>query len=607
MPISAPIFFNQVYSGQLLAWIDFSLVYKSFINVTADRDRSVCIVNREGLYFSDCQDALKTRNCPHTGTIKDGITQVSDPATGLKDDLLALRRVVDDTPFFLVEIVSKSSLDYLAPQKFIAYLALFAIAILVISGLLLRYLVVHARLEEVVRRENEVAEKNLQLEKEMTERLRSETELAESRQRLKLALQGADLGLWDWDVVTGKVIFNDRLAEMLGYQAGELEPHVSTWENLIHPDDLQEAKGKLMAHLRGETEFFESEHRARHKNGEWVWVMDRGAVVNRDSDGRPLRAAGTHLNITPRKKAEQDLLAAHEELESRVEERTRELREAQAELVNRALEEGRAQLAAMVLHNIGNAITPVSVYLEQAQSARMLELCRFQQRCFAELKRNSENLTDYITHDPRGREIYATLEQLIEALPKDLAEQQALLKKIGVTVNHVGEIISLQQSYAKGGREVREAVDLNGLILDALRLQENLISERDIVVSTNLTPESPRLLIDKNRLNQVLVNLIKNSCEAMEQNEISIARNLEIETCLVGDLVQITVADSGIGVSPDKLDKIFNFGESGKGSSGFGLHYCKMFIEANRGKITLSSPGIGQGVSFKINLPRLKG
>jgi PAS domain S-box-containing protein len=459
----------------------------------------------------------------------------------------------------------------------------------------------------VVRRENEVAEKNLLLEKEITERLRSETELAESRQRLKLALQGADLGLWDWDVITGKVIFNERLTEMVGYRVDELEPHVNTWENLIHPDDLEEAKGKLMAHLRGETEFFESEHRARHKNGKWLWIMDRGAVVKRDGDGHPLRAAGTHLDITHRKKAEQDLLAAHDKLESRVEERTRELREAQAELINRALEEGRAQLAAMVLHNIGNAITPVSIYLEQAQSTRMQELCRFQQRCFAELKKNSENLTDYIAQDPRGREIYATLEELIETLPKDLAEQQVLLDKIGVTVNHVGEIISLQQSYAGVGQEIKETVDLNSLIRDALRLQEDSISKRDIVVSTNLSPESPRLLIDKNRLNQVLVNLIKNSCEAIEENETSGARNLSIETCLAGDLVRITITDSGIGVSPDKLDKIFNFGESGKGSSGFGLHYCKMFIEANRGKISLSSLGIGQGASFSINLPLVEG
>ncbi|MEA3333624.1 MAG: hypothetical protein U9Q58_08510, partial [Pseudomonadota bacterium] len=409
--ISAPIFFNKNYSGQILAWIDFPLVYNNFINVIPDDERSACVVNREGLHFTTHQDDLKINNCSHDAAIPDTVMELSVSVAEHEGDLLVLRGPVVDTPFFLVETVSKSSLDYLSPHKFIAYLSLFAVAILVISGLLLRYLVVHARFEEVVRRENEVAEKNLELEKE----------------------------------------------------------------------------------------------------------------------------------ITHRKKAEQDLLAAHNKLESRVEERTRELREAQAELINRALEEGRAQQAAMVLHNIGNAITPVSVYLEQAQSMRMLEICHFQERCFAELKENSENLTSYISKDPRGCKIFTTLEELIETLPKNLTEQQVLLEKIGVTINHVGEIISLQQSYAGGGAEIKEVVDLNGLIRDALSLQEDLINKRHIVVKVNLAPELPRVLLDKNRLNQVFVNLIKNSCEAIDQNESSAARNLEIVSCLTGDQVRIII------------------------------------------------------------------
>ncbi|MBN2792090.1 MAG: PAS domain-containing protein, partial [Desulfuromonadales bacterium] len=345
------------------------------------------------------------------------------------------------------------------------------------------------------------------------------------------------------------------------------------------------------------------EHRARHKNGEWIWVLDRGSVVKRDHQGQPLRAAGTHLNITPRKKAEQDLLAAHEELERRVEERTRELSEAQAILVNRAMEEGRAQLAAMVLHNIGNAITPVVIYLEQFKTNRLFEISRFQRRCLEELQSHREQLTDFVNDDARGREIFSLLEKLVDELPRELEQRRELLAKISATIGHVGEIISLQQSYTGAGREIKEIVDLNVLVTDTLRLQEDTISKRRIGVTLKTTEPAPRVLIDKNRLIQVLVNLIKNSCEAIEHNQAEACRALAIETFSDEREAGLLIRDSGIGIESERLESIFVFGESGKGSSGFGLYYCKMFIEANRGRIEVSSRGPGQGATMKVVLP----
>ena len=151
---------------------------------------------------------------------------------------------------------------------------------------------------------------------DITERKRSEEQLRASEQRMELALQGADLGTWDWNILTGDVSFDQRWAGMLGYKVDELEPHMSTWEKLVHPDDMPDIKRSLDAHLKGRTDSYETEHRLRHKSGEWVWVLDKGRVFERDDEGNPLRACGTHLNITERKRAEEALRESNRLLET---------------------------------------------------------------------------------------------------------------------------------------------------------------------------------------------------------------------------------------------------------------------------------------------------
>ena len=144
------------------------------------------------------------------------------------------------------------------------------------------------------------------ISRDITERKQAEERLRQSRQRLELALRGAALGLWDWNIQTGEVVSNDRCAEMLGYLPDEIAPHISSWERLVHPDDMPRVEEVLNAHLEGRTPFYETEHRLRVKTGGWKWVLDRGQVVERDDDGNPLRAAGTRLDITERKRMEEE-------------------------------------------------------------------------------------------------------------------------------------------------------------------------------------------------------------------------------------------------------------------------------------------------------------
>lgn len=129
-------------------------------------------------------------------------------------------------------------------------------------------------------------------------------ELAEKEQHYELALYGGELGTWDWDVQTDHVTFNRHWAEMKGYSIEEIEPHYSSWEARVHPDDLPRTLEALNAHLEGMTEIYEAQFRMQRKSGEWMWIQDRGKVLLRDRDGRPLRVCGTHRDITESRQAQ---------------------------------------------------------------------------------------------------------------------------------------------------------------------------------------------------------------------------------------------------------------------------------------------------------------
>jgi PAS domain S-box-containing protein len=143
--------------------------------------------------------------------------------------------------------------------------------------------------------------------RDVTERNERERELRALSERLQLAVEGADVGVWDWDLRTDEVRFDDRWAAMLGYDRSEIPFELSSWEDRVHPDDLDRVWSALEAHFAGETEQYRCDHRMRSKSGEWRWIRDRGRVVERDEDGEPVRAVGIHIDVTAEKERERNL------------------------------------------------------------------------------------------------------------------------------------------------------------------------------------------------------------------------------------------------------------------------------------------------------------
>jgi PAS domain S-box-containing protein len=180
--------------------------------------------------------------------------------------------------------------------------------------------------------------------RDITERKRTELALRESEERLTLAFAGAQEGVWDWNLETGAVVYSSHWRKMLGYGEDEIEPHVSAWERLLHPDDRAVVREVVDGVLRGERDYT-VEFRLRHKEGHYIHVLSRGFPVRREPDGFVGRIVGTHFDLSERKRAEEALKRAHEELEVRVKERTVELALANASLKEEMIERERAERA----------------------------------------------------------------------------------------------------------------------------------------------------------------------------------------------------------------------------------------------------------------------
>lgn len=169
--------------------------------------------------------------------------------------------------------------------------------------------VLFARIDvKCVRDRDGKADKFIGMIADISDLLESQQELEESKKRLDLAINGAELGLWDWNIVTGETFFSDNWYEITGYQPNELINHISSWESVIHPEDSDAVYDILDAHLKGRTPGFKAEHRIIRKDGDPTWVLDVGKVFEHDADGNPTRAVGIYLDITSQKMAEEAMV-----------------------------------------------------------------------------------------------------------------------------------------------------------------------------------------------------------------------------------------------------------------------------------------------------------
>ena len=295
------------------------------------------------------------------------------------------------------------------------------------------------------------------------------------------------------------------------------------------------------------------------------------------------------------------LQAARSDLEKRVAERTRELEDIHKQLVDASRRGGMAEIATNVLHNVGNVLNSVNIstglIVESVNKSRASGLARV----VALLREHAHDLGEFITQDANGKHVPAHLAQLSEHL---LAEQEANtreLESLRRNIEHIKEIVAMQQNFATVGG-VREMINLARLAEDSLHINEGTLSRHRVEVIREFAPVPP-MNVEKHKILQILVNLVRNAKHACQDSPRTDKR-LTVRVASGAGRATISVTDNGVGISPENLTRIFSHGfTTRQGGHGFGLHSGALAAREMGGSLTVHSDGPGQGAAFTLELP----
>ncbi|PRC93128.1 PAS domain S-box protein [Solimicrobium silvestre] len=368
-----------------------------------------------------------------------------------------------------------------------------------------------------------------------------------SEERIKFALEGSGDGVWDWDIKQGKVQLSKRWKEMLGYQESDIGDDISEWSSRLHPDDMQRVMADVQKNLDNKSGSFSNEHRMRCKDGQYLWVLDRGMVVQRDSQGAPLRMVGTHTDITTQKQAEDALKQASE--------------------TALAASLAKSQFLANMSHELR---TPMNTVLGMLTLLRKTELSSAQ--------------TDY-------------------AVKSDTAARSLL--------DLLNEILDFSKIEAGKMSLDCHSFSLEQLMLNLSDILANSVGEKPLEVMFDIDPTIPgNLFGDAMRLQQVLVNLSSNAIKFTERGQVVVSVSVVRQNSAKVTL-KFCVLDSGIGIAFKNQTDIFKGFIQAEasttrrfGGTGLGLAISQHFVELMGGKIELeSSLGHGSRFYFSISLP----
>jgi two-component system NtrC family sensor kinase len=302
------------------------------------------------------------------------------------------------------------------------------------------------------------------------------------------------------------------------------------------------------------------------------------------------------------RQAEQRLLEANDDLEQRVRGRTQELKEAQHRSIELARQAGMAEVATNVLHNVGNVLnsvtTSTAILAEKLRASRLEKLDKVAHM----LGERRSDLAAFFTADERGRRLPDYVSQLTRHLLAERDEMLDVTDELHRNVDHIGRIVDLQQSYAKGAT-VLEVAPLADLVEDALRVSGPALGRHDVIVERRLE-DVPPSLVDKHKVLQILLNLISNAKYALSQNPRDDRRLILTLERTAESFIRIEVSDNGAGIAPEDLGRIFRHGfTTREGGHGFGLHSSAIAARALGGALSVHSAGPGRGAKFTLELP----
>jgi two-component system, NtrC family, sensor kinase len=317
---------------------------------------------------------------------------------------------------------------------------------------------------------------------------------------------------------------------------------------------------------------------------------------------------------------------SHDELEFKIERRTAELSlankdlsrevtervkaEAELETTHQKLLEsarraGMAEIATGILHNVGNVLNTINVSANLATDRMKRSRVNDLERVAQLMEKHAHDLGAYITSDAKGKQLPAFLTLLAGHFAEERAEVVAELDLLAAKVQHVKTIIATQQSYA-GVSGIIETVDVGATLDDALKLNSASFERHQIAIVRDYQ-EIPKVRLDKQKVMQILFNVLDNAKAALTEDSLQKERELTLRTMRDDQgRVVIRIVDNGVGIPPENMTRIFSHGfTTKKNGHGFGLHSCANAADELGGSLSVRSDGVGQGATFILKLPYL--
>lgn len=318
-------------------------------------------------------------------------------------------------------------------------------------------------------------------------------------------------------------------------------------------------------------------------NGETAWTSTT-KVPLRDRNGVIIGIVGINRDVTDLKKAEMKVESINREL---------------SEVSRQA---GMAEVATGVLHNVGNVLNSVNVAagvladrLNHSKANGVGKLSKL-------LSEKQDDLGEFFSADERGRQIPAYLQQLADHINSEQADMRKELSELVLNVEHIKEIVAMQQSYARV-MGVAEVVKLADVMEDAIKMQGGAYERHGINLIRDYV-STPPVAMDKHKVMQILVNFLSNAKYACDASEKEL-KKVTVRTRQAGkDRVRLEVEDNGIGINPENLGRIFSQGfTTRKNGHGFGLHSGRNAAKELGGELHVTSDGVGKGAIFTLELP----
>jgi len=421
----------------------------------------------------------------------------------------------------------------------------------------------------------------LGISEDITERKEAEVELAYERDLLRSLLDNSPDYVYFKDSNSRFIRSSRTLSERLGLNPQDIIGKCDF--DLFVGDHAREAYKDEQEIVKSGRPVVGKIEKEVWKNGIESWVLTNKMPL-RNKTGEIIGTFGISKDITAIKDAEAKLKRVHEQL------------------VETSRLAGMTEVATNVLHNVGNVLNSVniscSVVSDKMRQSKVANLTK----AVALLQAHSRDLPVFLVNDPKGKLLPGYLSNLAALISKEQREVLLELASLNNNIDHIKEIVAMQQSYAKVSG-LLESLPLVDLVEDALRMNAGAMERHHVKIVREYS-DVPPVLVDKHKVLQILVNLIRNAKYALdEQRHANKVLTLRVGTNESGK-VHVMVIDNGVGIPPENLSRIFGHGfTTRKEGHGFGLHSGSLAAKELGGSIHVQSEGTGQGAIFTLELP----